>query len=207
MKCLFIDSYLALIVCTGMKWPWNQRCLFCRSQLPVHFSRVNIAARDVRLCVCSLSRPTRHFHVAFPINCVLYVCMPPFLSGAVYGIPAVCGFFVMLCHRCNWPVFMCFLHLLELISDARPLLCSLQFSSSICLMVKLHYLHFCHFVIVVCLVVLLNLVRGCGGLLCHWWLYTHTRPENFPAQGVRSVQLDLWRLCGRISLSSYRFVL
>lgn len=63
---------------SGYKWPKNHSLLF-RSQLPLLISRVNASICDAgraRSCCC----PTLFFHVAFPINSLLYVCTFPLLS-------------------------------------------------------------------------------------------------------------------------------
>ncbi len=115
-------SYLSYICLHWKEVTWNWSCLFCRSQLPVHFGRINITARDVRLCVCSRCCPTLCFNVVFPINCILYVCVLPLpsfpLSGAVCSTLAVCRLFVMLCHCSNQSVLSCWVFLFLSVSSS-----------------------------------------------------------------------------------------
>lgn len=54
-----VSSQSLLSCCDCLRWKemsMKWRCLFCRSQLPVHL--------NISVCVCSLRRPTLGFHVA-----------------------------------------------------------------------------------------------------------------------------------------------
>lgn len=140
-------SYLVVITCFGKR---SRRCLLCRSQLPVHFSRVKISVCDVTQRVLP---PSSHTLLSCGIShkcmsarrlccevraCVHYFC---FVFGVIVSFFPICfsfssflinGFAVQLFNSssfCTWRSFI---------------MCSL------CLVLSPP----CS-------------VRGCGGLLCH----------------------------------------
>lgn len=173
----------------------------------------------------SLWCPTLCFDVAFPIKCFLYVCVVPLLSfplsGAVCSILVVCWRFVMLCHWSNWSVFACWLFfshcfflfvcslfLFLLLSDCEftSFLCNLLFKA-VYLFAEDSLCAVCPLLIVASLVVSMS-IWLVAEMVCFVidasLLYTHTRPENFPIQEVRALQLHIGRLVGHLSLFCYR---
>lgn len=190
-------SYQAMIVCIGKMWPWNRRCLFCRSQLPVHFSGVNMCVRVwcETVCVRPLSSHTMLWcgvshklysvclHAPFVVFSTVWCCLwcVDFLSCFVI---CVIGLFLHVFCPLSLLLVLVLIHSWLWFTS---FLCSLIFPA-VSLVGEVSLCAVCLFPIVVTLVVLLHLVRGCGGLLFHWCitiLHPH-KARKFPRTGSRS---------------------
>lgn len=143
-------------------------------------------------CLCCL------FHCL--ILCAVFLRCVDSLSCFVIGLRGL--FLHVHCFFLN--LFLCPLVLFFLISDCdlHFFLCSLLFKA-VSVFVEDSLCAVCSLLIVVSLVVSKSICLEVAVVCCvidASLPYTHTRPENFPIQEVKALQLHFWRLFGHLSL-------